>query len=298
MLRLAKRILPAHRATAEAWGMLAFAQEQSHQLHLAADSAEAALSLNPNEAWAQHALAHVYETHGRLDEGIRFLNSAAQGWSTRSIFMREHNYWHLALFHLDRDEPAKALEIYDKQLWGSWPEFAQEQIGAISLLWLLELRGVDVADRWAPVVRQVQARGLEHLWPFHDLHYVFALSKGLLGENAAQFLASMKIATERKGGVWGEVALPVASALVSYNQGRFEDASQALAPLIPNLHHIGGSHAQRDIFVQTWIDASLKSNTRMDLDTVLRERIKARPGVLAHQRDLDRWTKAAPHSTS
>lgn len=298
MLRLAKHILPAHRSTAEAWGMLAFAQEQSHQLHLAADSAMEALSLNPNEAWAQHALAHVYETHGCPEEGISLLTSVASGWSTRSIFMREHNYWHLALFHLDRDETAKALEIYDKHLWGDWPEFAQEQIGAISLLWRLELRGVDVGDRWAPVIGQVQERGHEHLWPFHDLHYVLALSQASPPTEAARFLASMKATAERKGGVWSEVALPAAVALVSCSQGRYDEASQMLTPLIPDLHHIGGSHAQRDVFVQTWIEASQKARTRIDLEAVLRERLKSRPSILAHQRDLDRWLKKPVHSTS
>jgi tetratricopeptide (TPR) repeat protein len=94
MLRLGKLVMQAHRSTPEAWGMLAFAQEQSHQLHAAEESAREALARNPAEAWAQHALAHVFETHGRLDEGIAMLEGAAEGWKSRSIFMSEHNYWH------------------------------------------------------------------------------------------------------------------------------------------------------------------------------------------------------------
>jgi tetratricopeptide (TPR) repeat protein len=288
MLRLGRQIMTAHRRTAEAWGMLAFAQEQSHQLHLAEDSAAQSLALNPRDAWAQHAMAHVYETHGRLDDGIRFLEQAAAGWSDRSIFMREHNYWHLALFHLDRDEPATAIDIYDRKLWGAWPEFAQEHIGAISMLWRLELRGVDVGNRWAPVAAAVMKRGAEHLWPFHDLHYIHAISRNGSAAATAGFMTTMMQKAERAGGVWKEVAVPAARAIVACNQGRHDDACDLLTPLLPQLVRIGGSHAQRDIFVQAWIDAAFTARRLSALEHVLNERQHARPTVNAHQRDLDR----------
>jgi len=288
MLRLGRQIMAAHRSTPEAWGMLAFAQEQSHQLHLAEDSAAQSLALNPRDAWAQHAMAHVYETHGRLDEGIRFLEQAAPGWSDRSIFMREHNNWHLALFHLDRDEPAKALDIYDRQLWSAWPEFAQEQIGAISMLWRLELRGVDVGNRWASVVAAVTQRGVEHLWPFHDLHYIHAISRNGSTTRTADFITTMEQKADRAGGVWKDVALPAAQAIVACNQGRHDDACDLLSPLLPQLARIGGSHAQRDIFVQAWIDAAFRARRLSALEHVLTERKNARPTVAAHRRDLDR----------
>ncbi|MEQ1753323.1 MAG: tetratricopeptide repeat protein [Micropepsaceae bacterium] len=298
MLRLARNIMPQHRNTAEAWGMLAFAQEQSHQLHLAEDSCREALALNPHDAWAQHALAHVYETHGRLDEGISFFEAAAPGWNDRSIFMREHNYWHLALFHLDRDEPNAALKIYDDHLWGSWPEFAQEQIGAISMLWRLELRGVDTGERWQPVIKKVLERGREHIWPFHDLHYVFAIARSGSAAGAEEFLLSLKRKAASIGGAWSAVAAPAAAALVAYCQGRYAESSDLLTGVVPSLHLIGGSHAQRDIFVQTWIDASLRANNVSAVAHALDERQRARPGVLVHKRDLERLKNARSHSTS
>lgn len=297
MLRLGRQIMQAHRGTAEAWGMLAFAQEQSHQLHLAEDSAALALELNPNDAWAQHALAHVYETHGRLDEGIRMLTKAAAGWASRSIFMREHNYWHLALFHLDKDEPARALEIYDRQLWGAWPEFAQEEIGAISMLWRLELRGVDVGQRWKPVYEAVMKRDTEHLWPFHDLHYIHAISRNGTEAETGAFLSSITRKAETVGGVWRDIALPMARAIADCNRGRHAPACEAFEPLLRDLHRIGGSHAQRDLFVQAWTDAAFRSGRLSTLDHVLQERRKARPTVEAHRRDLERLAAAQAHST-
>ncbi len=280
MRALAEQILPAHRKTAEAWGMLAFGREQCHQLEGAEEAGRRALSLKRGEPWAHHAVAHVMETQGRIDEGVDFLSWHAHTWADRSIFVREHNYWHLALFHLDRDEPKKALQIFDEQLWGTWPEFAQEQIGAISALWRLELRGVDVGERWVPIVDQVLARWHEHILPFHDLHFVYALARGGRIAEARAFLSSLARHGERDvRGVWDGVALPLAQGLVAYAQGRFETAANLLAPQLAQLQRIGGSHAQRDVFVQTWIDAALKAGHYSAATEVLSRREQDRPNV-------------------
>ncbi|MBP6011728.1 MAG: tetratricopeptide repeat protein [Alphaproteobacteria bacterium] len=285
MLSLAERTLPHHRHTPEAWGMHAFALEQSHRLDEAEAAAHRALELKPTEPWAQHALAHVYETQGRLDEGVTFLERAAPGWADRSVFMREHNWWHLALFRLDRDEPARALKIYDDHLWGEWPEFAQEQIGAIALLWRLELRGVDIGNRWQPVVAKVEERGHEHLWPFHDLHYAYARAHG---STADAFLESLRTHAERSPDkVWSKIAHPAAEGLIAHARKNFTEATARLTPLIDDLYLIGGSHAQRDIFIQTWLDAATRSGAHNTIINALKERAAARPTVAIHHRELD-----------
>ncbi len=287
MREIAEAIMPAHRATPEAWGMLAFGREQSHDLAGAEGAARRALSLKRAEPWAHHALAHVMDAQGRIDEGIEFLTWHSHTWADRSIFVREHNYWHLALLHLDRDEPAKALEIFDKCLWGAWPEFAQEQIGAISALWRLELRGVDVAHRWQPIVEQVLARWHEHVLPFHDLHFVYALARGGRIAEARAFISSLARHGESDlRGVWDGVALPIAQALLAYAQGRFEIAANLLAPQLSQLSRIGGSHAQRDVFIQTWIDAALKAGHTSAAVELLTRRAEERPTVNVARRLL------------
>ena len=288
MLRLGSAACKARPDLAEAWGMLAFAEEQVHQLDRAESTARQALAMNPDEAWAQHALAHVFETQGRLDEGIAMLEAAAPGWATRSIFMAEHNYWHLALFHLDRDEPSRALAIWDEHLWGRWPEFAQEQIGAVSLLWRLELRGIDVGNRWEPVARKIAARTHEHIWPFHDMHYAHALASSGDMARVGSFLGSLQDKADRTGGVWTTVAAPLARAIVDAAQGRTQNAATQMGRLLPQLHLIGGSHAQRDLFVQAWIDAGFRAGDGAHLRPWLEERARARPGVRIHARDLAR----------
>ncbi|MCE9521346.1 MAG: tetratricopeptide repeat protein, partial [Alphaproteobacteria bacterium] len=275
---IAQTIMAAHRMTAEAWGLLAFGYEQTDELALAEEAARRALSLKRSEPWAHHALAHVMDAQGRIDEGIEFLTDISHTWADRGIFIREHNFWHLALMHLDRDEPVRALQIYDDHLWGEWPEFAQEQIGAISALWRLEMRGTYVGARWNPIVDKVVERWHEHILPFHDLHFAYALARGGRRQETRAFLDSMARHGEKDdSGVWDSVALPCAHGLVAYAEHRYQMAADLIGPVLGRLQHIGGSHAQRDVFTQTWIDAALKAGQNSSVADVLHRRATARP---------------------
>jgi hypothetical protein len=268
--------------------MRAFGFEQCSRLREAEEAGRKALSLKRAEPWAQHAIAHVMDAQGRLDDGVEFLRDYAHTWSDRSVFIREHNHWHLALLHLDRDEATQALDIFDRHLWGEWPEFAQEQIGAISALWRMELRGVAVGERWVPVVENVLSRWHEHILPFHDMHFVYALARGGHIAEARVFLTSLARHGERDAsGVWESVAAPLAAGLIAYSQGKFDQAANLIAPLLPRLHVIGGSHVQRDVFVQTWIDAALKAGHHSAVEDVLMQRHRERPAVAINRRLLE-----------
>ncbi len=299
MRAIAMDIMPAHGHTPEAWGMLAFGLEQCHELESAEEAGRRALSLKSTEPWAQHAIAHVMETQGRIEEGAHFLKSCSHAWSDRGIFIREHNFWHLALFYLDLDEPLKALQVFDEQLWGPWPEFAQEQIGAISALWRLELRGVDVGERWAPIVQQVLSRRHEHILPFHDLHFAYALSRGACTKEVNAFLVSLKAHGEKDpGGVWASVVVPLAQGLIAYTRGKHDAAANLLAQQLPQLWRIGGSNAQRDVFTQTWIDAALNAHQFDAAEHLLTQREAVRPGVASTRRWLDRARAGRRGTTS
>ncbi|MEQ1867306.1 MAG: tetratricopeptide repeat protein [Alphaproteobacteria bacterium] len=273
MLEVAKAVLPAHSETASAWSMLAFAHEQNNAIGVAEEAAYRALAINAQDPWAHHAIAHVMDTRGKVDDGVAFMTKHSAGWADRSIFVREHNYWHLALFHIDRKEYARALEIFDKHLWGEWREFAQEQIGAISALWRLEMRGADVGARFEPIVEKVIERWHEHILPFNDLHFIYALARGGQMQQAQEFLASMKRhGAQDVSGVWESVAIPCAEGLIAYAYGRFAAAADAIGPVLPRLHLIGGSHAQRNVFVQTWTDAARRAGQHSAVSEVLARR--------------------------
>ncbi|MBB5517294.1 tetratricopeptide repeat protein [Amphiplicatus metriothermophilus] len=254
LLRFAERTRIVHEGAPYAHGMIAFALEQNHRLEEAEAEGLRAVEIAIDDAWAHHAVAHVMETEGRARDGARWLDRCAHTWERKGVFIRDHNWWHAALFRLGYGDPEAALAIYDARLWGLWPEFPQEQIGAVSMLWRLELRGLDVGARWAPVVEQARARAGEHLFPFHDLHYLYALARAGAPGEAAAFLASMERYAEGLPGpeqeAWRDAAIPCARGALAFAQDDYVAAASHLARALPHLQKIGGSHAQRHLFIE------------------------------------------------
>jgi len=257
LLRFGQRASLVHEDAPYAHGMIAFALEQNHRLEEAEEHGNRAAEIAIDDAWAHHAVAHVMDAQGRAKEGARWLDHCAHTWDGKGVFIREHNWWHAALFRLALAREREALAIYDQRLWGEWPEFPQEQIGAVSMLWRLELRGANVGERWTPVVEQARARAGEHLFPFHDLHYLYALARGGNGSEADEFFASMRRRAEADlgpaGAAWREAALPAGEALLDFLRNRNHDAGVKLQRVLPKLQMIGGSHAQRHVFEETFV---------------------------------------------
>lgn len=262
MLRVALKTLPHAREVPYVHGMLAFAYEQCHLLEQAKAAARQALVLQPREPWAQHALAHVLLTEGRIEEGIAFMEDASRLWQGLNSFMYTHNWWHLALFHLARGHDAQVLEIYDRHVWGILPEYSQDQIGAVSLLARLELAGVDVGERWQRLAPYLRARADDTVQPFLSLQYLYGLAR-IGAAEAGQLLQALHAragqADDFLRPVWKEITLPAAEGLYAHAQGRYAVAADRLDQALPRLVQVGGSHAQRDLFALVNQDAHLRA---------------------------------------
>jgi tetratricopeptide (TPR) repeat protein len=260
LLRFGERARIVFENAPYAHGMIAFALEQNHRLEEAEEEGLKATEIAIDDAWAHHAVAHVMESRGRPKDGARWLDHCAHTWSKKGVFIRDHNWWHAALFRISLGRYDEALSIYDDKLWGAWPEFPQEQIGAISMLWRLEMRGVDVGARWAPVLAEVRRRAGEHILPFHDLHYLYALSRAGAPGEADAFLASLIAHAEAAGDpykeFWAETGVPAAKGVRAFAAGDHAAAAEWLNRAMPRLHRIGGSHAQRHLFAEALETAS------------------------------------------
>src|ERR1700683_4051625 len=130
------------------------------------------------EPWAQHALAHVFLTRGRMDEGAQFLEDAADTWSGLNSFMLTHIWWHLALFYLSQGRADEALQVYDEHCWGIAKNYSQDQIGAVSLLARFEIAGLDVGARWQDLGEHLAPRAKHTIQPFLCLQYLCGLARG------------------------------------------------------------------------------------------------------------------------
>lgn len=281
LLQIAAKVLAANEENHYLHGMLAFGLEQCHRFQEAEEVGRRATKMNRHDPWAHHAVAHVMETQGRIDEGIAWMESFSDTWENCNSLLYTHNWWHIALYYLEKQEIQKVLMLYDNYVWGrAWQESCKDQIGAISLLLRLELRGIDVGNRWQELAGYLTSRIHEHALPFQDLHYVYALARAGQAELVTEMLLSMqayaKKALPYMRKTWVEVALPAARGMAAHAKGDWERANDELKPTLPHLHRIGGSHAQRDLFEQVYLDAWLRSEQNNEALRLLQKRTAAR----------------------
>jgi hypothetical protein len=59
-----------------------------------------------------------------------------------------HLWWHKALFHLDADDTASTLKLFDEKISAAGFGQALELLDGSSLLWRISLLGHDVGGRW------------------------------------------------------------------------------------------------------------------------------------------------------
>ena len=268
MLRLALAALPAAADVPYVHGMAAFGYEQCHLMREAEASARRAIAMCRKEPWAHHALGHVMLTEGRLTEGLAFMRSVSDTWTGLNSFMVTHNWWHVALFLIDLGRDDEALAVYDERVWGVARDYSQDQIGAVSLLARFELSGIDVGARWTDVADYLVQRQCDHVLPFLDLQYLYGLARA--GRPEADTLlrhieAFAPTAPPSTRAAWERVCVPAAHGLVAHARGHFPAAVEALGLALPRLVEIGGSHAQRDLFEQVYLDALVRTGTEASL---------------------------------
>lgn len=276
------RALPAWDASAPGrgylYGMQAFGLEENHSYAAAEEAGRRALDLEPCDPWAVHAVAHVMEMQGRTAEGIAWLSGREHHWAPDNM-LAYHNWWHRALFHLDRGETGAVLAIYDAHIAPKPEATALEMVDASAMLWRLHLRGLSVGDRWEAVADHWAPRAEDAYYAFNDVHAAMA-TVGAGRDGAARHIALL----ERRAGGNGtnaeltrDIGLPVARAIYAFGEGRYAEAARTLAEVRPIAHRSGGSNAQRDILSLTALEAACRAGDARLAGAFAAERIAARP---------------------
>jgi tetratricopeptide (TPR) repeat protein len=234
-------------------GMLSFGFEEAGDYGQAEQSGKAAVTINSHDLWATHAVTHVYQMQGRFQEGIEWIESIMPSWSNANNFIY-HMHWHKALHHLGLGEHDRALSIYDTVLADSiQDDFYLDLCNNASLLWRLEMRGVDTGDRWQPILDISQPRAEDEELVFCTLHYLLAparLNKTTTVDAAIDHFKRWAREDTTQGRVCQQIGLPVAYAIRDLGDDNNHRASQRLAEVADDLYQIGGSHAQRELFSQ------------------------------------------------
>ncbi|MGF1628980.1 MAG: tetratricopeptide repeat protein [Kiloniellaceae bacterium] len=259
-------------------GLRAFALEEAGDYATAEAAGRAAVERNPGDIWAAHAVAHVMEMQDRPQEGAAWIDGLAPAWAGSNNFAY-HIYWHRCLFLLDRGDVEAVLRHYDSDVRGDRSEEYLDIANAVALLWRLEQRGIAVGNRWAELAEKAARLGEDHMLIFADVHYMMALAAaGTEGapEALLESLEHFASGCETEADVAHEIGLPLCRAVLAHRRGRYAETIDALLPYRASLHRIGGSRAQRDLFEQVLIDASLKAGRGPLARALLSERAEMR----------------------
>ena len=260
----------AHPHHGFAQGMYAFGLEETGDYPLAEHHGLAALDRNHDDVWATHAVTHVYEMQGRIDEGIRFLRTRQADWGDGNLFT-VHNWWHLALYLLEAGDTAESLAIYDRHIHNDQSAGVPlEMLDASALLWRLHLDRATsaVASTHSPTPGQ-PAPHSEPWYVFNDLHAVMALAGAGRTDEARAVIdrLSAYVAADPPTSnvhMTAAVGLPACRAVLAHVEDRHADVVDELMPIRTILARFGGSHAQRDALQRTLVDSTIRSG-QLDL---------------------------------
>ena len=165
MLEVTSAMLPSYPGDSFVLGMHAFALEEADRCEEAARAAEAALALNPRDAWGVHALAHALYESADFDAGITRLPPAIHPCRGLNWF-RNHLLWHLALLHFARGDYARVAAMSRTVFERAPSSIAGDLHDSISLLWRMELAGRPMGERWRQQLGEYSEAQLSFLVEF------------------------------------------------------------------------------------------------------------------------------------
>lgn len=261
-------------------GCHAFALEERGFYAEAEGKGRRGVELAPRDAWGRHAVAHVLEMTGRVDEGIAWLDDGRH-WAHANNF-RFHMVWHLALFRLERGQTREVLRLYDEGVRAEQTDDYRDIANGAALLARLNYAGVDVGARWDELADRAGRRVADGRLVFADLHYAVALlgaGRDDMAQTIATHLAQDSLAhrsvERREASRSGALA---AYGLVAFQAGDYREAARLLGAARGGLVSVGGSHAQRDLFEQAYIESLVRSGAHDRAAHILTERLSRRGG--------------------
>jgi tetratricopeptide (TPR) repeat protein len=271
---------PARAGYHAVLGMYAFGLEECGEYAAAEEAGRRSVELEPRDGWGWHAVAHVHEMQNRTGEGIDWLQTHSDAWSEGSFFA-VHNWWHLAVFQLDRGAYDEALRLYDGPIFGNRSQVALDMIDATALLWRLMLLGVNVGERWQPLADNWSRLGRSSHYAFNEWHAMMAFVGAHRTAEQEAVIATLEEAASNAGrdsaAFAAEVGLDAARAMAAFGKGRYTDAVRLLRPLRSSAHRFGGSHAQRDLLDLTLIESAIRAEERHLASALAAERVARRP---------------------
>lgn len=244
-------------------GIYSFGLMETNFYDQAQKLAKEALSIEPTDAWSVHTVAHIHEMKAEIKDGLEFMQHSEGHWKD-SDMLACHNYWHWALYLIEKGEYEAALTVYDNHILPSLQASGTmlDVVDSCSMLYRLQMEGVSVGQRWQAVLPVTKKHTRDHILLFNDAHFLMASLGARDLQTTQELLTTLQEASKSPGEncqhqLAKEVGLPLCQALVEAENGNPDRVLELLLPIRYKIVQIGGSNAQRDVFNQLLIHAAL-----------------------------------------
>lgn len=266
------------------WAFLAeyaWAHHETGAIDAAMRLAQRSLDLNPTNAVAVHSVAHVYFERGDAVAGADFLRTWLEGFDCpASSYV--HLSWHLALFELALGQYQRAIERYEQDIR---PYVVAKSMATLpdsaSFLWRVQMySGTRLSHPAAPPWEDVRPLATPMAekpgFAFQVAHAALALAACDDRDALTMMMAHLQRTAEQGDRFTREMVVPLVQGIVAFAQGEYAKAAQCLEPVCPQLVRIGGSHAQREVFEDTLLEAFLRAEQFDKAEAMLAERLGRR----------------------
>jgi len=296
-----ERLAPAYGDDWWFHSALGFAYHEVGRLEESRRLSERSLQQYPGNANASHNIAHVCFETAEIDAGLAFLRDWMAGYD-RSASFHCHLAWHVAMFELHQGHLDRALAVFQRDILRAVnPRLAM--IDGSALLWRLELDDADdercadgeraAAGRrddgpaWRTLA-DLAARVSRPGFVFGEVHAALAYARS--GDTTAltKLIDGLRDVDAKGHPIAGTVALPLVRGIAAFVAGDHAGALAHFKPVEEEIHRVGGSHAQWELFEETMVACYLRLGRHDDALRLMRRRLQRR----ASPRDL-RWLDRA-----
>jgi Tfp pilus assembly protein PilF len=258
---------------------LGWSHTEAGDLAIGRRISERAIDLRRANGHGAHGLAHACFEQGDVETGRAFLSDWLPDHDGASI-LNGHLAWHLALLAIEQEDLDRALAIYRDRIQPSVSQAPPMNLltDAASLLWRVALAGDrPLETEWNEVAlygeRTFPRTGVH----FADLHQVLIAAARGDTSGLERRLSELEALHAEGRLAPGATMLALCRGIAAFATGDDMSAIALLGPAIPEVSRVGGSHAQRELFEDTLIAASLRSGRGEAARALIDARLHRRP---------------------
>jgi tetratricopeptide (TPR) repeat protein len=287
-----ERLRPAYGDDWWYQSALAFTYHEVDRFEESRRLSEASLRQYPRNAHASHNLAHIAFETLDIAAGSAFLDEWMAGYDRRASF-HCHLAWHQGMFALHEGRYAKALDIFERDILRSGNPRSAMTDGT-ALLWRVKLDGASEQPLPWRSLAELAAKVSRPGFLFGEVHAAFA--HAACGDEAA--LAKMMDGLRALGAkghpIAASLVLPLVQGTAAFAAGDHAGALRLFEPVEAEMHRIGGSHAQWEIYEETMVQCYLALERYDDATRLVRRRLARR----ASPRDQQWLARASARGTA